>query len=102
MPKSFPKHCEIIALGRKSDDMFDTDALGIAASKAICDTQGIATTYTLSLKQTLIPTAWCELIPNESCYAARAADFQPFRLVAARSTLPPIFRHKVTRRTHPS
>jgi hypothetical protein len=70
MPKGFPEHREIVAIRAKPNDMLDTDPLGIAALKPVCDAQGAALAFAPAAKKALIPAAWCQLIPDEGGYAA--------------------------------
>jgi hypothetical protein len=42
MPKGFPEHREVVAIRAKTDDMPDTDPVGIAALKPVRDAQRVA------------------------------------------------------------
>ena len=93
MPKGLPEHREIIAIRAKPNDMLDTDPIGIAASKPVRDAQRAAIALAPSTQKALIPSARCQLIPDEGGYAARAADGQPRWSLATRGALPPISGH---------
>ena len=70
MPKGVPEHREIVALGHKSKDVPDADPIGIAALKPVGDAERAALTVASTDQEALIPSAWCQLIPNESSDAA--------------------------------
>ena len=70
MPKSLPEHREIVAIRAKPNDMFDTDPVGIAALKPVCDAQRAALALAPAAQKALIPAAWCQLIPDEGGDAA--------------------------------
>jgi hypothetical protein len=93
MAKGIPKHREIIALWAKTNDMLNTDPLGIAALKSVGDAERVALAFAPAAKEALIPAARCQLIPDESGDAARLADRQPSRSVSTRNALPPILGH---------
>jgi len=102
MPKGLPKHREIISFRIKTDDMFDTDSLGIAALKPVSEAER-ATPALLAPAQekALIPVARRQLIPDKRRYATRLANRQPSRPVSTRSTLPPISGHDPIIRSWP-
>ena len=93
MPKGLPEHREIVAVRPQPDNMLDTDSLGIAALKPVREAKRGAPALAPTAQKTLIPAAWCQLIPDEFCYAARVADRQPGWPVAARDALPPVSGH---------
>ena len=70
MPKGFPEHREVFAIRAKPNDMLDTDPVGIAALKPVRDAKRAALALAPTAQQPLIPTAWCQLIPDEGRYAA--------------------------------
>jgi hypothetical protein len=45
MAKGIPKHREIIALSGKTNDMLNTDPLGIAALKPVADAERVALAF---------------------------------------------------------
>ena len=69
MPKGLPQHVQIVAIRAKTDDVRDTDPLGIAALIPVRYAQRAALAYALATKKALIPAAWYQLIPNEGCDA---------------------------------
>jgi hypothetical protein len=72
MPKGLPEHREIVAFWIEPNNMLDADPLRIAAPKPIRDAQRVALALALALaaQKALIPTAGCQLIPDERGYAA--------------------------------
>jgi hypothetical protein len=65
MPKGLPKHREIIAIRAKPHDMRDTHPLGVAALEPVRDAQRAELAPASTTQQALIPTAWCQLVPDE-------------------------------------
>jgi hypothetical protein len=88
MAKGIPKHREIITIRAKTNDMLNTDPLGIAALKPVGDAERVALALAPAAQEALIPAAWGQLIPDESGYAARLADRQPSRPVATQCIAP--------------
>ena len=70
MPKGLPEHREIIAIGIKSNDMPDTDSVGIAALIPVGDAQRSALALASTAEKVLIPAAWRQFIPDEGGYTA--------------------------------
>lgn len=70
MPESLPQHGEIVAIWGKPDNVFDTDPLGIAASKPVRDVQRAVPAFAPATQKALIPAAWRQLVPNEGGNAA--------------------------------
>jgi len=70
MPKSLPEHRKIIAIRAKANDVLDTDSLGIAALKPVCNAQRAALALAAAAQKALIPAAGRQLIPDEGGYAA--------------------------------
>lgn len=94
MPKGFPKHRQIISLGAEPNNMPDTDSIRIAPLQPVGDAQRAAPALLAPANEkALIPSARRQLIPDKRRDAARMADRQPGRPVAARRALPPIPRH---------
>ena len=70
MPKGLPEHRKVFAIGAYSNDVLDTDPLGIAALKPVSDTQRAALALAPAAQEALIPAAWRQLIPDEGSDAA--------------------------------
>ena len=70
MPKGLPEHREIVAIRAKPYDLLDTDPLGVAAPKPVCDAQRAAPALAPAEQKALIPAARCQFIPDEGRYAA--------------------------------
>jgi hypothetical protein len=94
MPKGFPEYREIVAGRSEPDDMSDTDPLRIATLEPVRDVQRAAFAFAPATQKALIPSAWCQLIPDEGGNAAGVADRQPGWPVAARDALPPVSGHE--------
>ena len=90
MPKRFPEHREIVALGPDPDDVPDAHPLGITAPETVRDAERLAPALAPTPEKALIPAARRQLIPDEGRDAARIGDRQPGRPVPARNALPPI------------
>lgn len=58
MPKGFPEHRKIFAIGANPNDVLDTNPLWIAAFKAVRDAQQAALALASAAQKTLVPTAW--------------------------------------------
>lgn len=93
MPKGLPQHWKILTVGLEPDDTPDTDPLRVAPPKPIRNAQRMAVALAPAKQQALIPAARHQLVPDEGGDAARAADRQPRRPLAARDALPPISGH---------
>jgi len=70
MPKSFPEHRKIFTIWTEPNDMFNADPLGISALKPVGNAQRTTPAFAFAAQEALIPTAWCQLIPNKGCDAA--------------------------------
>ena len=71
MPKSFPKHRQIISIGAESNNMPDTNSIRIAPLKPVGNAER-ATPALLALanQEALIPPGWRQLIPDKRGNAA--------------------------------
>jgi hypothetical protein len=68
--KGLPEHGEIVAIGGKPDDVFDTDPLRISAFKPVGEAQRAAFAFAPPMQKELIPVAWRQFVPDEGGYAA--------------------------------
>lgn len=57
----------------KPDYMLDADSIGIPATESIRDAQRVAIALARTAQKSLIPTARCQLVPDEGGDAARLA-----------------------------
>jgi hypothetical protein len=71
MPKSLPKHRQIIALGAEPNNMPDTDSIRIATFEPVSDAERATPALLAPAKQkALIPSAWRQLVPDKRGDAA--------------------------------
>ncbi len=70
MPKGVPEHWEIILIRAEPNDMLDADPISVAALKSVGNAQRAALTLASTVQEALIPSARCQLIPDEGSDAA--------------------------------
>jgi hypothetical protein len=70
VPEGVPEHREIVVIRAESNNMLDTDPLGIAAPKPVREAQRAALALAPTAQKALIPAAGCQLIPDEGGNAA--------------------------------
>ncbi len=93
VPKGLPEHWEIVIFGAKPDYMPDANSLRISAFGTIGNEKRAALTLAFASQEALVPATRCQLIPDESSNAARAADSQPLWFIVARGAFPPVTGH---------
>ena len=69
MSKGLPEHREVVAIRAQPNQMLNADPFRIAALKPVCDAQRVTLALASTAQETLIPAAWCQLIPDEGCDA---------------------------------